>query len=270
MADTTVTSPAGQPTGIADSLSAWAGPYVTEMLGRGRALSETPYQAYTGPLTAGPSELQQKAFRGIGSLQAPTQQQMTYTPTSFTGGIAQQYMNPYLQTALDPQIAQARRQAELQRMQNAGRLAQAGAFGGSRQAVMEAEGDRGLLDRIADITGQGYRTAYDQAQQQFNIEQDRQRAAAKQAEDLGFRTFGTMADMGGTQRGITSEGIAADIGQFREERDDPFKKVQYMQSLLQGMPVAAQQYQYAEPSMLEQIIRGAGGINELFKVFSGK
>jgi hypothetical protein len=241
------------------------------MLGKGQALADMPYQAYTGPLTAGPSALQQQAFTGIGALQAPTQQQMAFTPGTFTNtGIAQQYMNPYLQTALEPQFAQARRQAEIQRMQNAGRLAQAGAFGGSRQAVMEAEGDRALLDRIADITGQGYMTAFSEGRNQFNTEQDRQRMAAKQAEDLGFRTLEQQARLGDVQRDITSEGIAADIGQFREERDDPFKKVQYMQSLLQGMPVAAQQYQYAEPSMLDQMIRSAGGIGAFLELFKSK
>jgi hypothetical protein len=40
------------------SLSSWAGPYVTEMLGRGQALAGMPYQAYMGPLTAGESGFQ--------------------------------------------------------------------------------------------------------------------------------------------------------------------------------------------------------------------
>jgi hypothetical protein len=50
------------------SLSSWAGPYVTEMLGRGQALAGLPYQAYMGPLTAGASPLQQQAFSGLASL----------------------------------------------------------------------------------------------------------------------------------------------------------------------------------------------------------
>jgi len=54
------------------SLSSWAGPYVTEMLGRGQALAGLPYQAYMGPLTAGPSELQTQAFQGLGALNIPT------------------------------------------------------------------------------------------------------------------------------------------------------------------------------------------------------
>jgi hypothetical protein len=109
------------------SLSSWAGPYVTEMLGRGQALAGMPYQAYMGPLTAGESGLQQQAFQGLGALQTPTAQQTTYDPMSFTGAgyaaptaqqaaagemgaytpasgnVVQQYMTPYLQGALQPQ-----------------------------------------------------------------------------------------------------------------------------------------------------------------------
>ena len=64
----TATTGVGQQTGTESSLSNWAGPYVTEMLGRGQALAEQPYQAYTGPLTAGASPTQQTAFQGIAGL----------------------------------------------------------------------------------------------------------------------------------------------------------------------------------------------------------
>jgi hypothetical protein len=73
---TGVTAPAdplvGQQTGTESSLSNWAGPYVTEMLGRGQALASQPYQAYTGPLTAGQSGLQTQAFQGLAGLTIPT------------------------------------------------------------------------------------------------------------------------------------------------------------------------------------------------------
>lgn len=266
---TTERAPTGS-TGGESSLSNWAGPYVTNMLGRGQALASQPYQAYQGPLTAGSSQLQQQAFQGLGSLQLPTQQQMQFTPTQFGGGIAQQYMNPYLQAALEPQIAEARRQADIQRMKDAGRLSQAGAFGGSRQAIMESEGNRNLLSNLANITGQGYKSAYDQAMQQFNTEQDRQRAAAQQASDLAFKTLGAQTEAGAVQRGITSEGIAADLGQFREERDYPYKQVQYMQSLLQGLPISAQSYSYPEPSVLDQMLRSAGGVSQLIGILTGQ
>ncbi len=47
----------GQEVGRSGALAEFAGPYVTEMLGRGQAISEQPYQAYTGPLAAGASDM---------------------------------------------------------------------------------------------------------------------------------------------------------------------------------------------------------------------
>jgi hypothetical protein len=56
--------------------------------------------------------------------------------------------------------------------------------------------------------------------------------------------------------------------QFQQERDDPYKKVQYMQSLLQGLPVEALTREYVEPSDLATILgyagSGAGILKDLF------
>lgn len=265
----TGTTSAPAQTGTESSLSNWAGPYVTEMLGRGQAAASTPYQAYTGPLTAGPSELQTQAFKGIAGLAIPTEQMTSYTPQTFTAQQAQNYMNPYLMAGLEPQIAEARRQAEIQRMGEAAKLSQAGAFGGSRQAILESEGSRNLLRNLADITGKGYQTAYDQAMNQFNVEQERQRANQEAARNYGIAALTKQAEFGGLQRGLEQEGIAADIGQFKEERDYPYKQVQYMQSLLQGLPIGAQSYSYQEPSALEKMLGGVGGLQKLYDLIFG-
>lgn len=260
---------AGQQTGTESSLSNWAGDYVTNMLGKGQALSETPYQAYTGPLTAGASGLQNQAFQGVAGLTLPTNMG-AFTPQSFTSqGTAQQYMNPYLQASLNPQLDEARRQAEISRMGDAARLSKAGAYGGSRQAIMESELNRNLMAKQADITGQGYNTAYDKAAQQFNVEQGRGMEAQNFANQYGLNALTKQAELGGVQRGIEGEGIAADYGQFKEERDYPFKQVQYQQSLLQGMPLAAQSYSYQEPSTLSTILGSAGGIKSLYDSLFG-
>jgi len=443
----------GQQTGTESSLSNWAGDYVTNMLGKGQALSETPYQAYTGPLTAGASGLQTQAFNTAADLQVPASMQgapgiagnivnqflgSSYNPSQFgnqftapalsaqtnftnqytaptlsaetqfanqykaptayqdgqfstdTFGTrqAQQYMNPYLQSALNPQLDEARRQAQISRMGDAARLSQAGAYGGSRQAIMESELNRNLMAKQADITGIGYNTAYDKAAQQFNADQARQagvQQATEQSRQFGYgqgmnaaqlqaqfglsaqqaqeaarqfnqgqqqtsaqqqaqyglsalqgqeagRQFnqgqgmtgaqfgaqyglagqqageqskqfganyglqnlqgalagaqaqgalgnqlnqanlanlGMQSNLGGVQRGIEGEGIAADYGQFKEERDYPFKQVQYQQSLLQGMPLAAQSYSYQEPSTLSTVMGSAGGVKALYDSLFG-
>ena len=266
----------GQQTGTESSLSNWAGDYVTNMLGKGQALANQPYQAYTGPLSAGASTGQQAAFQGVGNLSVPTGQmggfstqapRAAFQPQGFTAQSAQDYMNPYLQAALDPQIEEARRQAQITRLGDANRLTQAGAYGGSRQAIMESELNRGLGQNLANITGQGYQTAYDKAMQQFNTEQ----GAAQQAQNLtnqyGLQALQNQANLGAQERAIQAEGIAADIAQFEEERDFPYKQTQYQQSLLQGLPLAAQSYSYAKPSQLSELLGGSGGLMGLLQSF---
>lgn len=232
----------GTQAGQSDSLAEWSGEYVTDMLGKTRALADKPYNAYGGPLTAGASGLQNQAFAGYGALD-PNQQTgigsfgfgagpgsfgfgsaagQGYSPGftagsadmsgmqagSFTGDTAQQYMNPYLQAALDPQIAEVRRQEAITQSQDAGRAAQAGAFGGSRSFIMDAERARNTGQQIADITGKGYASAFDTAQQQFNTEQNmRQRIA-----EVGLDQFNK------EQAGLRTD-EAARRGQFNTEAE---------------------------------------------------
>ena len=253
--------------GNESALTRYAGPYVTEMLGRGQALAGMGYQGYGGPLTAGESAAQTAAFQGIAGLNVPTTQMGAFTPTSFTdAGVAGQFMNPYLQQALQPQIDEARRQSDIERVRAAGRLTQAGAFGGSRQAIMDAENQRNLLQNLAGITGAGYRDAFDKAAAQFNVEQGRQQDAQTAANTFGLAALQKQADLGAAQRAIESEGVAADYAQFREERDFPFKQVQYMQSLLQGLPLETQSYTYVQPSALSRASGTAGGVMELYDI----
>jgi hypothetical protein len=294
-------------TGIESNLSNWAGPYVTNMLGQGQALANMPYQAYMGPLTSGESPLQTQAFNTAGTLTTPTSignaattaggiatkaADLTYKPTTsaFDATQAQTYMNPYLESSLKPQLEEARRQSQITQTQNAGKMTQAGAFGGGRQAILDAETQRSLGANLANITGQGYSTAYDKAMAQFNADQARKAQEnqfgatyglqglqtglqAAQAQgglgatqaSTGLANLSQQLAAGAQQRGIESEGIAADKAQFEEARANPYKMVQYQQSLLQGLPLAAQSYQGIEPSALLKASQGATTVNALLK-----
>ena len=261
----------GQTAGQESSLASWAGPYVTDMLGMGQALAESPYEAYTGPLTAGYSAPQTAAFQGIAGLTAPSEQMGAFTPTSFTAqGTAGQYMNPYLEASLAPQINEATRQAQIAQTQQAGRLTKAGAFGGSRQAIMDAELQRNLSQNIADIRGRGYQQAFEQAQQQFNTEQDRERVAQELANRYGLDLLKTQADLGAQERGVESEAVQEARKQFEEERLYPFKSVQFMQSLLQDLPLEAFQRTFIEPSQLSQFSGVLAAIQDFINEYGGK
>jgi hypothetical protein len=255
--------------GLAD----WAAPYITDYLGKAQALSNTPYQTYQGPLTAGASGLQTQAFQGIGNLTVPNQGQYTPVGGSFTdANVAGQYMNPFLQQALDPQLRELQRQADIQRVQDAGRLTQAGAFGGSRQAIMESEGRRNLLDKQSEALGTGYATAFDKAMAQYNAEQNRNVDERKFGADFSLKGLDANRNIlkdqlaaGATERGITSEGIAADLAEFEKQREFPYKQVQFQRDMISGLPSGSVTNTPGQLSGIAQLITAAGGIDKLLK-----
>jgi hypothetical protein len=142
-------------------------------------------------------------------------------------GIASQYMNPYLQSVLQPQLEELRRQSQINMQPGMAKMTQAGGYGGGRQAIMESEANRNLLQAQNQAIGTGYSNAYDKAMGQFNTEQGQ----AKTLADL-------MGTAGATQRGIEQEGITADYNEFLAQRDYPEKQLKLMQSMLQGMPIS--------------------------------
>jgi hypothetical protein len=128
------------------------------------------------------------------------------------------------------------------------KMTSAGAFGGGRQAILNAENNRNLMQEMNKTVGQGYASAYDKAQNQFNIEQ---------GQGMGLARL--MADQGAQQRGIEAEGIAADKAAFEAARENPYKMLQFQQSMLQGMPISATNIETATPSKLQEILSGIGG-----------
>ena len=272
------------------TLSEYAGPYVTEMLGKAQAIADQPYAVYGGPQTAAESGLQSKVFQGLGNLSFPGQLGQSFSATGAyqppgmtpgiyntqpvgTGagappvggmgapmggtssgqtGVASQYMNPYLQSVLQPQLTELRRQSDINLQPSMAKLTQAGGYGGGRQAIMESEANRNLLQEQNKTIGQGYANAYDKAMGQFNVEQGQ----AKTLADM-------MSEAGGQQRGIEQQGISADYNEFLAQRDDPMKKVQFLQSMLQGLPISTVTNTPAQMSGLGSLVSSVGGMGSI-------
>ena len=293
----TVTNPAA---GSANqqSLSEWAGPYVTDMLGKAQAISETPYSVYQGPMTAGESNLQSNVFQGLGNLSFPSQlgqsfsssgayqppamNQGAYDPSAIgmgagaplqgmgagigslgTGsnqaapasapmGIAAQYMNPYLQSVLNPQLDELQRRSQMNLQPDLAKLTQAGGYGGGRQAIMQSEANRNLLQEQNKTVGQGYANAYDKAMGQFNTEQGQAKTLAEM-----------MGQAGAQQRGIEQEGISADYNEFLAQRDNPTKQVQFLQSMVQGLPISNVSNIPQAQTAAQQLFGTAGDVTAL-------
>lgn len=205
-------------------------PYATDVLQRGQALTTADAPVYTGQLTSGPSQYQNQAWQGLANLTVPkniteagnqlgnisTQQQnLSYDPTKFTAGTfgtaeAQKYMNPYIQSALDPQLEYMRRTAAINQQGDMAKLAQAGAFGGSRQAILQGQNQEALLRNQAATTGAGYEKAYNAAMAQFNADQQRDLEAQKASEES--KQYGAGYKQTGLSNAASSEQARAAAG----------------------------------------------------------
>jgi len=277
---------AGTQVGTESGVNEFFGDYISTALGMGMDAANQPFEAYAGYgatytdtydddgnvtgreldqpgiISAGTSELQDQAFtaagnidtRGFGEL---TQEELTGTASGevdaygnpiMTGGL----MNPYTQAALEPQLRAERERAAIQQRDNAARMAQAGSFGGSRQAILDAMGQRDSAQTLADIRARGYEKAFDDARSQFG--EDRQ---------FGLDAIQKQADLGKTQSDILQANIDADRTQFEDQRDYQQKVPQYLMDLLDGMPVASKSGVFSQPSDLSQLLSNTGLFSNL-------
>ena len=174
-------------------------------------------------------------------------------------------------------------------------MTQAGAFGGGRQAILDAETQRSLGTNLANITGQGYNTAFNNAQQQFNADQARKMQEAQygagfglqglQAGMQGAQTQGQLGNIfntanlgniqaqlagGAQERGITSEGIAADLGEFEKQRQFPYQQVQFQRDMISGLPTGSVQNTPGQLSGVGSLLSALGGGAAAAKAFGYK
>lgn len=136
--------------------------------------------------------------------------QQVRTQSFVQPGAAESYMSPYMQNVVDIQKREASRQSDILRNQQQAQAVGAGAFGGSRQAIVEAERQRNLGQQLGDIQAQGSQSAYQQAQQQFNAEQQA-RLAAQQANQQAGLSVGqqNLQALLGVQNLGATQGLAA-------------------------------------------------------------
>ena len=207
----------------------------------------TPFSEDPSKYFAGFSPMQEQSFRGAANLGTSPQLDTAsgiaglagqramgtqYDPTQFnaqqvgtqdyTGQNVSQYMNPYMQNVVDIQQREAQRQADIMGTQRAGQAVKAGAFGGSRAGVMEAEAARNLATQKGDIQAQGQNAAFQNAQQQFNTQQQRDlqaqmanQGAGLQTQQLGEQSkqYGAGLGMQGLQTGLQAAGQLGQLGQ---------------------------------------------------------
>ncbi len=154
------------------------------------------------------------------------------TTQSFaTPGSADAFMSPYMQSVVEAQQREARRISDVQQQVEQAQAARSGAFGGSRQGILQAERSRNLARQLGDIQATGLQSAFQQAQQQFNTEQQA-RLAAQQANQQAGLTVGA--------QNLSAEQQANVNNQAAEMQARGMNAQQAMQTALANQQTAAQ------------------------------
>jgi len=134
--------------------------------------------------------------RGVSAAEQGFNAQNAYRQQATSADEMGKYMSPYMQNVVDVQQKEAVRQSGIQDQALKAQAVGAGAFGGSRQAIVQAEAQRGLQDRLAGIQATGSQSAFDKAQQA------QQYGAGLGIQGLQAGYQGLQAGMAGTAQGM--------------------------------------------------------------------
>ena len=265
-------------------------PYLERLFDRSEAVTTEPFQRYEGQRLAEFTPEQQAAYSGVEGLvggykpyiasadllTAQAAQQST-DPTAIAAR-----MNPYQQAVIDIQKREALRDAEKLQQQIGAQAVGAGAYGGSRQALIESELARQQGQRLADIQAVGSQQAYDTAMEQLAADRAASLAAGQQfatlggqQQQLGLAGLGALETVGGTRQAQQQKALDIAYEDFARETTRPSQQVQEMSSVLRGfnLPVSTyttQQSQVQQPGLGQQLL-GAGlgvyGLGSQFGLF---
>lgn len=191
-----------------------------------------PYSANPQDYVAGFSPLQQQVQYNAANLQMPGQYNQATGMTGIAGmgslgaaqqgmgaganyanqvtnpNAVQQYMNPYQQNVIDIQNQAAQRQADIARTQRNAQATKAGAFGGSRQAIENAEADRSLQGLMNNNQLQGQQQAYQSAIQNMQFGSN----LGLQGLGVGLQGYGQAGQAGASLSNIGNQQLAAQQG----------------------------------------------------------
>lgn len=231
-----------------------------DVYSRAQTVADRPYTAYTGDMVAGFTPQQQQAFTqfgeaataaqpAIGQAQELARRVGGYQPQTVAQAM-QAYTNPYEETVVNQALADIERSRQIAQTQGAAQATRAGAFGGSRQGVAEAETNRAALEQAARTAAQlrsaGFETAAGLGARDI--------AAAQQAEAQRLAAAGQLGQLGAAQQEALTQGAQGLFGaggaqqqleqarledayrQFAEERQYPLEQLQILQNALGMFP----------------------------------
>lgn len=210
------------------------------LLQRAGNVASTPYQAYTGELTAPVNAQENLGISGVNANAGYAQpyynsaiQQAQTSSQPLTAANIQQYMSPYTQNVVDATQAQFNNQNQQAVQQVKGNAIAQGALGGNREAIAEGNTLSQLQNSqapvIAGLYNQGYGQAVNTAQQQ---------------QALGLQGANAIGSLAGAGQNAGLAGATTQIGAGQLQQNT--QNAQDQALLQQYMMAQAYPYQQAQ------------------------
>lgn len=268
-------------------------PYVREVLSEAQDIYKTRkeegYVPYTGEEIAPFSPEQERAYALTAEQVGQTQRYATPAAAFATmAGIAPSgqeiasYIDPFTQQVIDIQEREARRASDLLKQEQDLKAVQSGAFGGSRQAIVEAERGRNLAQQIGDFRAKGLSAAYQQALDQAQEQRQRQLGAASMLTGLAqvaptatAEEIARLEAAGAARRGQAQSGLDIAQRKFVEKRTFPETTLaqysQFIQPTQQTLGAAGTRTDtgpgQAQPTYLQQASGFLGSLGKAYGAF---
>ena len=233
-------------------------PFMKDLLAKGQALykqrTDEGYQPYTGPTIAQLTPEQEQARTGLKEL-VGTQAPQFAKAQELTEGVAEQmtptaleqYMSPYQQAVTDLEKAEAQKTFERDVLPKV-RQAQigAGAFGGTRGTMLEAQALADQQRLVGDIQTRGSQAAYQDAVRAFEAQKAREGQTAGALAQLAPAAFraqtgeqALLETIGKEDQMRSQQALDEAYKQYLQERVYPEQTLGQYQSVVAGFPSAS-------------------------------
>ena len=227
------------------------------------AINTASYAQQVAPET----QLQQQA-RGMAGGLGGYQQYLTQAEQYSGPQAYQQFMSPYQQQVIDTTLSEFDRQRQIAQQQIGAKAIQAGAFGGAREGVQQAEfGAQSLQDRAA-LPAQLLQQGFGQAQQAAQTAFTQQQGLASLQPQLVSGQIGALSALGQQQQQQQQAILDAQAAAAKEAAFEPYTRYglvgQQLTGLAGGFPGQVQTYNPVQPASTMQTLfgtlAGVGGL----------
>lgn len=284
-----------------------------EVFGRALGLADQPFIPYTGPMVAGFTPDQLAAFEGQRGL---FEQAGRFDPGAFRQSLLEQqapqfadprriqarslldvdlgaYQSPYQQQVIDLAMQDIQRQEDIARGGAQDRAIRAGAFGGSRSAILEGEATRPYIEQkartAADLRQRGFEQAARLAEadilrdvraQEFDISGEAEAARRRAAAGLSQQQFQAgllggqeraqqqalagLLGIGGLQQGLQQQALTSARGEFERALQYPSQQLGFLTQAINKMPFGQTVTGSEIKGTQDRILSGLGGLQQAF------